>query len=151
MGAIEARCVLVDGVDNDEAAARCARRGDDGGQSVNQQLGAKPLALQTRIERQLGEKDCGDALRRPAPDTRGRVTPLKEMRGEGKVADNGASSFLDEQIRAGSLPSRAPRVLAQPAVEGVVPTVESMKIVPSGKRLDAVAHVGLIRLRRPVS
>jgi hypothetical protein len=69
VSAIEARRALVNGVDDNEAAASRARRGDDGGQGMNQQLGAKPLAVQTLVYRELGEKDRRDALRCPAPDT----------------------------------------------------------------------------------
>ena len=90
-------------------------------------------------------------MRRPTPDAWRGLIPLKEMRGEGEVTNNGAGSFLDEQICASSLASGAFCIQAQPAVEDIVPAVESMKIVSSGKRLDAVTHAGLICLRRPAS
>jgi hypothetical protein len=49
------------------------------------------------------------------------------------------------------LPCGAPGVLPQPYGEGVVPTIEGVEVVAGGKRLDAVANVGLIRLRRSTS
>ena len=77
------------------------------------------------------------------------VIPLDQMRGKGEVADDSASSFLYEQICASALPSGMPGVLPHPYSEGVVPTVDGVEVVIGGKRFDAVAHVSLIRLRRP--
>ena len=78
--------------------------------------------------------------------------PAQGDEGRGRSSRHGGCSVLDEQIRASSMSSGALGVLAQPAVgEGVVAIVQSMKIALSGKRLDVVAHAGLIRLRRLAS
>lgn len=148
MGTIEARGFLIHRVNHDEAPAGGARGHDDRSQSMNQQLGAEPSTVQTLIKGQLGKEDRGDALRRPAANTSRSVITLHQMRGKGEVADDSASSFLYEQIGASPLPCRIPGVLPQPDGEGVVPTIEGIQFVLVGKRLDAVAHVGLIRLRR---
>jgi hypothetical protein len=56
------------------------------------------------------------------------------MRGKGEVAGDSASSFLYEQICASALPCGMPGVLPQPYGEGVVPTIEGVKIMVGGKR-----------------
>ena len=151
MGAIEARGVLIHRVYYDEAPAGGTRGHDDRGQGVNQQLGAEPPAVQALMKGQLGKEDRGDALGRPTAGTSRGVIPLDQMRGKGEVADDSAGGFLYEQICASALAYGVPGVLPQPCREGVEPAVEGVEVVVGGKRFDAVAHVGLIRLRRAPS
>jgi len=51
VGTVEARGLLIDGIDNHETSAGSTRRFDDHHQSLRQQLGTDPLTLQTGIER----------------------------------------------------------------------------------------------------
>ena len=140
--------MLVDCVDHDEASARGTRGRDDRGQSVNQQLGPEPFAMQMLLKRKLGEKDRRNALRRATAHSSRNLVSLDEMRSERKVADNSARRLLDQQICASALACGVVGMLPQPGSEGIVPAIERVQVVLGGKRLDAVAHVRLIRLRR---
>jgi hypothetical protein len=100
------------------------------------------------VQRQLGEQNRWNALRRSSTYVSRSLIALHEMRSQSEVAYDGFGGILDEQICACALSGGALRVLLQPDVEGVVPALEFAQDVSGGKRLDSVARAGLIRLRR---
>lgn len=148
MRAVEGGGLVVDRVDDDEAAAGGAGGVGDGGERVDEQLGAEPLAVDTPVERELGEQDRGYPRRRAASDSSRCLLRGEEVRRDREVSADRFGLRVDQEVGARALAVGVAGMSQEPLVQRRLAGVERVEVVVGGERLEAVSHAAAMRLRR---
>lgn len=138
---IEGGRILVEGINHHESGSDEVGGGDDTPEGVGQEDTAKPLALQTCIDREARKQDRRYFSRTAAADAPGKLVADQAVACQGVVPHHHNFGCMTPDECSGDSARLGPNgVLAQPRVEVWLTRIQAVELVPG--RVEGLGSKG---------